>query len=126
MKGESGQLIEAWIKRYEIIGKYGPNADRAKELFWAFEEVDSACMHMPEHGLQLINYILASTKNEFVLTNLAAGPLETLLARHGKSVINELERCAKRDARFRALLRGVWQNQIDDQTWARVLKAAKD
>lgn len=82
-------------------------------------------MDAPERGLKLITNILASTHNEYVLANLAAGPLETLLGRHGKKLISDVERLAKSDPRFQTLLQGVWQNRIDDQTWGRVLKAAK-
>jgi hypothetical protein len=125
MEGESGQLVEAWIKRYELIEKQGKDSAEAKRLFWAFDELDDISKKVPEDALRLIKRILASTQNEFVLANLAAGPLETLLGKHGNTIIAEVERSANDDARFRELLRGVWQNRMDDQIWGRVLKAAK-
>jgi hypothetical protein len=125
MTVESGALVDAWIRRYELVEKDGADAPEAKALFWAYEEVDDICGGDPERALKLITNILASTQNEYVLANLAAGPLETLLARHGKQLIANVEQLAETDPRFRSLLQGVWQNRIDDQTWGRVLKAAK-
>jgi hypothetical protein len=126
VEGESGHLVESWIKRYELIESQGKDSKEAKTLFWAFDELDDICRNAPEDALTLINRILASTQNEFVLANLAAGPLETLLGKHGQKIILEVERYAKADARFRELLGSVWQNLMDDQTWGRVLKAAKE
>lgn len=125
MVSESRTLVEAWIKLHKIIEKHGGESDEAKALFWAYEEVDSICGDTPERALMLINDILNSTQDKYVLANLAAGPLETLLAHHGKEVIAEVETYAKNDPRFRSLLQGVWQNLMDDQTWGRILKAAK-
>jgi len=125
MTGESGHLVETWIKLHEVAKIYGNDSDEVKALFWAFEELDDICGENPERGLNLINKILGSTQDEYILANLAAGPLETLLARHGKTLIADVERLAKSDPRFKTLLQGVWQNRIDDQTWGRVLKAAK-
>jgi hypothetical protein len=125
MTGESGHLVDAWIKLHEITKTHGNGSDKVKALFWAFEELDGICRENPAHGLKLITNILGSTQDEYILANLAAGPLETLLVRHGKKLIPHVEHLAKSDPRFRSLLQGVWQNRIDDQTWGRVLKAAK-
>lgn len=124
MENEPNLLVDAWIRRYESIEKHGNNSDDAKASFWAYEEFDQICMDDPEQAIDLIKRILASTRNEFVLENLAAGPLETVLGHHGNRVIDEVERSAKADPRFRLLLRGVWKNLMDEQIWARVLKAA--
>ncbi|MBZ5532403.1 MAG: hypothetical protein LAO20_13310 [Acidobacteriia bacterium] len=125
MTAESGRLVDAWINRYEIIEQKGDEAPEAKALFWSYMEVDELCGEDPDRALHLITNILASTQNEYVLANLAAGPLETLLTRHGKKLIGKVEYLAKADPRFQHLLQNVWQNRIDDQTWGRVLRAAK-
>jgi hypothetical protein len=125
MTAESAHLVDAWIKRYEIIEQKGDEAPEAEALFWSYMEVDELCGDDPQRALTIITNILASTQNEYVLANLGAGPLETLLARHGKKLIANVEHLAKTNPRFRHLLQNVWQNRIDDQTWGRVLKAAK-
>jgi hypothetical protein len=125
MTDESGHLVDAWIKLHEVTKTYGNDSEAVKHLFWAFEELDNICGENPERALKQITNILGSTQDEYILANLAAGPLETLLARHGKKLIVDVERLAKNDHRFRSLLQNVWQNRIDDQTWGRILKATK-
>jgi len=59
-----------------------------------------------------------------LLGNLAAGPLEDLLAYHGSEMIDELELLARRNPDFSYLLGGVWQNLMSDDVWKRVQAAA--
>ena len=78
----------------------------------------------PELGFVFILSVLATTADEEILGSLSAGPLENLLAFHGASVIDKIEDEARRSPRFRALLRGVWQNKTPDEVWKRVLTAS--
>ena len=59
-----------------------------------------------------------------LLGNLAAGPLEDLLAYHGSEMIDEVELLARRNPDFSYLLGGVWQNLMSDDVWKRVQAAA--
>jgi hypothetical protein len=54
--------------------------------------------------------------------NLAAGPLEDLLSRHGAAIIDTVELEARQRKKFRELLSGVWRNVIADEVWDRVLR----
>ena len=56
--------------------------------------------------------------------NLGAGPLETLLAQHGKEFIGEIEERASKDDRTAWILGCVWQNSMSNELWNRVQKAA--
>jgi hypothetical protein len=122
MENEINALVEAWIQLYENTEKFGGESKQAKSLFWAFEELDNICDEYPQKCLIIINSIINSTQNKFALANLAAGPLEDLLARHGEAIVAEIEVLAKVDSRFRDLLQCVWRNVIDDETWRRVQK----
>jgi hypothetical protein len=51
---------------------------------------------------------------------IAAGPLEGFLGRFGAEYIDDIEQQAARDAKFRSILKGVWQHQMSDEVWARV------
>ena len=66
----------------------------------------------------------ADTEGRRVVGNLAAGPLEDLLARHGKDMIEAIETEARRDRRMAWAVGCVWQNAMTDDIWARVQKAA--
>ena len=62
----------------------------------------------------------AQTDAKQVLSNLGAGPLETLLAQNGEQVITELEALAKTDRRFRWVLGSVWQQGMSEDLWGRI------
>jgi hypothetical protein len=64
------------------------------------------------------------TEGRKVLGNLAAGPLEDLLAEHGPNFIDRVETEARRDRRLFWTLGCVWKNSMTDDVWARVQRAA--
>jgi hypothetical protein len=61
-----------------------------------------------------------------VVGNLAAGPLEELLDRHGPRFIEVIEREARVDRRMAWTLGGVWQSSMSNDIWMRVQRAAGD
>jgi hypothetical protein len=114
-------LITSWIKHFENEDKKSRKDDG---LSWTFEKLYDICRENPEVALKVITAILSSTQHEPVLSCLAAGPLEDILAWHGDKVIGEVETLARRDPRFRSLLQGVWRRGMSDELWGRVLKAS--
>lgn len=127
---EYDDLTEAWVeyyKRQEVTGDVllGKNANyKDQSLFWAFDRLDFLCKNEPDVAKRVILEILHRDPSEFVLDNLAAGPLETLLAKNGSLIIDWVECQAKNDKRFKDLLSGVWGNDIPKPVWDRVVKAA--
>ena len=75
---------------------------------------------------QLDEKELASGEDETrrIAANLAAGPLESLLAKHRETFIERLEYQAKKDSRISLVLAGVWQNDIPDGVWNIVRRLA--
>ena len=63
-------------------------------------------------------------RSDQLLANLAAGPLEDLLAQHGERFIERVETLARQEPRFRFTLQMVWRNAISAPVWARLRKAA--
>ena len=118
-------VVIAFIRRYEIIEKFGAEAPEADNLFWCLDAIDAAGRNDPEIGLELIQKILEGTTNQYVLANLAAGPLESLLVRSGAAIIDKIEARARHSERFRQLLKGVWRNRIDEGVWTRLQNAFK-
>ena len=117
-------LANAWIRFHEIAALSGQDSKEAKAFFWAYEEFDALCDENLSQAIDLVRRILDLTQNDFVLANLAAGPLEDILCRHGPEMISKVELLAKRDPRFRQLLRGVWRNTIDEHVWKKLQIAA--
>lgn len=89
--------------------------------FWAFEKLSDLVRNTPEVALDLILKILATTTNDDVLDNLAAGPLEDLILFHGNDMINQIEFHAINYERFRDLLNGVWMVG-SPLVWERIVK----
>jgi hypothetical protein len=71
----------------------------------------------PDECLQIIVEILKQDNSDLICQNLAAGPLEDLLAAHGELLLEEIKKQAKADNDFSKLLGGVWQNNMPDNVW---------
>jgi len=122
MYGEGSQpatmaeLVSRWISERQASTPLEPE--------WAMTCEWEIIQKAPELGFVFILSVLATTADEEILGSLSAGPLENLLAFYGASVIDKIEDEARRSPRFRALLRGVWQNKTPDEVWKRVLTAS--
>jgi hypothetical protein len=80
----------------------------AEELFWAWEQVRERVAENPAEGWALTHDLLLAAPDDDALMYVAAGPLEDLLKRAGESVIDDVITAARRDAKVRRALRGVW------------------
>jgi hypothetical protein len=80
-------------------------------------DVNMLAMEQPEDCWKVILEVLNITDDEWVLVNLGAGPLESLLAMHGTVVIPWIGQEVRLNKRFKTLLGGVWRNSIQDDVW---------
>ena len=92
--------------------------------FWAHQKLWELSQESPDEAWAVILLIVKNHPNNFILGNVAAGPLEDLLCFSGESVIARVERHARNDSVFRSVLTGVWQNSMSDELWCRVQAAA--
>lgn len=122
-KEELNKIADAWIA--------GSEAEREtpeyKRNWWALEQVMN--WSLDKEPEKLWQFVLTAYKRNFsdrVLSVLAAGPLEDLLARHGADYIEQVERLAETDEKFNLLLGGVWRNSITDEVWNRVQAVRKE
>ncbi len=74
----------------------------------------------PEDLWEFILEVLHRDPPNKVIEVLAAGSLESYLAKLGEKVIEKAERQAAIDKKFRSLLGGVWQNNMSDEVWNRI------
>lgn len=109
-------IANAWIRIYEAEEE-SPERD---DNFWAYNELAKFCDFEPERCFAVINLIRKCNPSDAVLANLASGPLEDLLTKHGDKFIDRIEQVAKKDAQLRKLLGAVWQNEIPDPIWNRI------
>jgi hypothetical protein len=102
------EYVERYTKRF-VWGKDG--VLREHDLnFRVFEEFDRCARDDPESCWLLVLGVLTATDDEYTLANLAAGPLEDLINRHGNEFIDRIEQEARVNAKFRELLCGVWDS----------------
>ena len=79
----------------------------------------------PLQCLGVIVEIIRKDSSDLVLSNVAAGPLENVIAEHGSVVIDEVERIALDNPAFREALALVWPRDTPADIWGRVEKSAK-
>jgi len=128
-------LARAWAKRFSsertrvlIPGAADAQLKAAQQIdaetVWAFDSLDDLVTKDPAHAWAIVLQILdLAEKDEDVLSNLAAGPLESLLVRHGRTAIKWIEDEARRSPKFKDLLAGVWQSGVNELIWQRVQRA---
>jgi hypothetical protein len=97
-----------------------PRADRMQ----ARDCVDEIVSEAPGAAVTLLLDGIEQCRGAKHVALLAAGPLESLLARHGPSVIDALERAARNSSKVRYLLSGTWgRSRIDPGVWQRLVAA---
>ena len=116
---EIRSLADAWIE-HDLHSRKTSN----EGTFWAWLRLDELVRYEPEEAWRVIQAIRQASGSDMTLANLAAGPLEDLLAKHGDQFIDRVETFARRDAQFRKLLGAVWQNAMSEEIWLRVRAVA--
>jgi hypothetical protein len=77
--------------------------------------------------LEVIRTLISEAPNDAALAFVAAGPFEDLLRTRGELVVDDVERFASQDERFRKALSGVWgENRMSPMVQARIDAALGD
>ena len=113
-------IVNNWIQYTKQSQVSGMDVSYLEDVVFEFEEILS---NSADRAFDIIMLILEKSDDPIILSNLSAGPLESLLARHGDLVIEKIEYEANRCSKFKCLLNGVWENTITKDVWERVLAA---
>lgn len=113
---------ERMARAYALDGK--ASAEFPDGTKWAFGCVFTMAYDHPHHCLEIIRRAALATTTAWQRTMIGCGNLETLLGKHGASLIDEVEKLARDSSQFRECLSSVWQHGMPDEVWARVLKAS--
>ena len=120
-----GKIVDAWIAG-ALFGRTedGRSTPAYEENWWAIEKVINwKYDNEPEPLWRFILAVHEKDISEKVAGHLAAGPVEDLLSEFGDAYIERIENMARKDARFRRMLWGVWQDAMSDELWSRLQKA---
>lgn len=112
-------LAEAGIE-WQLLDRKRGNDPK----FWAWQRLHELVWSEPEEAWKVIEAIRQANGSDLIIANLAAGPLEDLLATHGEQFIERVETLSRRDAQFRRLLGGVWRSSISEKVWTRLRAVA--
>jgi len=94
-------------------------------LFWGWEAVQDYLFSDPDHAWKLTLQLIAAASTPEALSYVAAGPLEDLLYGRGEQYIEEVERLARQDSKFRRALSSVYNDSVSPgDVHDRVVKAA--
>jgi len=84
-------------------------------------DLDVMVYEDPENAWLVIDSARRMTQDDRMLANIAAGPLENLLSKHGEQFIDRVEALAKADEHFAYLMTGVWErNKMSESLVARI------
>ncbi len=119
MKHTKSKLAKDWIAYQKINDK---ESHEAKKYEWAIFQFWDMVLLSPALSWEVILEVINQTDDEHILANLAAGPLESLLAEHPKVAIKWVEREMVKSPKFKNLLLGVWQNLIPGEEWEKIQK----
>ena len=120
---ELNRVVDAWVAGHEAED----GTPERERNWWAVSLVMNWALD-GEADL-LWSFILTAYKRNIsdrVVSVLAAGPLEDLLAKHGPVFIDRVEQLARQDATFNCLLGGVWRNTMSEEVWERVQAARRE
>lgn len=114
--------LDTWIDAFiEIYRDEHTNLSPDHPLWWAAERSMFLLPGVDHDTMwEFVLGVLARKPSPHVLSCLAAGPLEEMLAYHGAVFIDRVEVAARQDPAFRHLLAGVWRNATPEDLWRRV------
>jgi hypothetical protein len=88
---------------------------------WAFEKVFDYWRDEPENAWQILLRLTFMPGNSPEdIAYIAAGPAEGLLTHHGEKFVDRFVEMARKEAKFRYLLGGVWKSTMPEQIWSRI------
>lgn len=93
----------------------GDDPTAREDRFWIWQCLEELVDRDPASALDCVVKCIAQCSDPHVLSCIAAGPLEDLIADHGPQVIGQIEELARRQPRFRYDLTGVWPLGEDEE-----------
>jgi hypothetical protein len=122
---EPSKLVDAWIRGVtQGRDERSRPTEAHDENWWALETVMNwKYDNEPDSLWSFILSVHERDVEERVAGHLAAGPVEDLMSQFGESYIERVEDLANKDARFKRMLCGVWQDMMSDELWARFRRA---
>jgi hypothetical protein len=105
---EIHEISQTWIAMQRL-----PESSQERNTkFWAFERLSDLVQENPEEAWNVIEAMRRLDGADSILANIAAGPLEDLLVRHGDKFIDRFDPGAGRSTISETARRGVAEQHV--------------
>jgi hypothetical protein len=104
-------LIHNWIE-FQRTGK--------PELEWSNDDLIDLANENPEAAWERIIQIIDLEASEQIITSLAGGPMEDLLAEHGTKFLNRIEALSGNNLVFARLIKQIWIDELPTEVKNRI------
>jgi hypothetical protein len=103
---DTSKLTQSWI---EFQRTQNP------DLEWSNDEFIDLANENPDVAWECILGVIETEHTDEILSNLAEGPMEDLLAEHGLKFIDRIESLSKENIVFSRLIKHLWVEGISPQ-----------
>src|SRR5579864_5533744 len=119
---DENHIAEAWIEEMRLPDE---DQDAPSGSLSAFGILYDFVQSDPEKAWRIIQILWRLDSSDEMLANIAAGPVEDILAKHGPKFIDRVETVARQEPIFKKMLGAVWgRNRMADDVWARLKAVA--
>jgi len=98
-------------------------AGRAAGADWGVQALLEILCEEPIRALQIVFLIARLTDDDWLLCNLGAGPIESLLANDG-TLLDAIAVEVETSPHLRVALASVWQNEMSEAAWRTLQRLA--
>lgn len=119
------ELAKNIVAYYEVDESL--SEQRKDELFdRSYMPMSDLLFGSPEMAWDVICKVVALTEDQWVLTMLGCGPLESLLGHYFEQFIDRVEAQSRGCRKFAFVMSCVWQNRMTDEQYARLDDLVKE
>lgn len=123
MKINLNDLAYSWAK----IQSIDEDAAEYAEHEWALRELGNLIALDPIQAWHVVESIYEANKNDsWVIENLGAGPVETMLRMHGSAVLPLVSLYFSANEEFSCVLKHVWDHSLPPEISRRLSKIVKE
>jgi hypothetical protein len=108
---DTRKLAQSWIKFQRT---------QKPDLEWSNDDFIDLANEKPEAAWECILEVIKTEHTDEILSDIAEGPLEDLLAEHAPQFMDRIESISKENIVFARLIKHVWVEGISPQAQNRI------
>ncbi|HEY9733464.1 MAG TPA: hypothetical protein V6C89_16215 [Drouetiella sp.] len=104
---QTDKLVTAYFNHYRLM-------KTSSDFFWAWEDVQYLVERDPVQAWSVIVELINAAPSWEAIAFVAAGPLEDIISKRGKFIIEKLEQALPQNKRLQYAIAGVWLEEEDE------------